>query len=221
MHNPRRWPRATLLGCTEVPITALHRFEAGYPVPRRWRTYRDANPDSATFHPIGGPLLSLTAFTLVPATAHAQYSAPEMSGGGAIGEKYHAEVRGRCGILTSTARFRASSSACWERKIDLVDDLGYAKTRFKDFRLVLRPSKKANFRMQYTPIDTRPTPSCSRNLVFNGISFPLAIPVSSQFNWNVWRLGYEYDLLYKSRGFVGSRSMAATWSSTRPWPRPC
>ena len=153
--------------------------------------------------PSAGLLLSLTAFTLVPATAHAQYSAPEMSGGGAIGEKYHAEVSGTLWNPDLYGQISSEQFGLLGTKIDLVDDLGYAKTRFKDFRLVLRPSKKAKFRVQYTPIQYEADTKLRRNLVFNGISFPLAIPVSSQFNWNVWRLGYEYDVLYKSRGFVG------------------
>jgi hypothetical protein len=88
-------------------------------------------------------------------------------------------------------------------QIDLLGDLGYTKTRFKDLRIVLRPSKKSRFRIQYTPIQYEAETSLAREVVFNGIKFPLAVPIESQFSWKVWRFGYEYDFLYKPRGFVG------------------
>ena len=42
-----------------------------------------------------------------------------------------------------------------------------------------------------------------RDLIFNGQKFPVSLPISSEFDWNVWRLGYEYDFVYRDRGFVG------------------
>ena len=29
------------------------------------------------------------------------------------------------------------------------------------------------------------------------------LPLQSEFQWNVWRFGYEYHFFYRSRGFVG------------------
>ncbi len=43
-----------------------------------------------------------------------------------------------------------------------------------------------------------------RTVVFNGIDFNAALPITSEFDWKVWRLGYEYDMVYRSRGFVGA-----------------
>jgi hypothetical protein len=148
-------------------------------------------------------LLALVMTTLlVPATAQAQYGAPGLSSS-AIGENYHIEISGTIwnpdlfGLISSEQFGQVGT------KIDFITDLGYAKTRFRDMRLVLRPSRKSKFRIQYTPVVYEAETSFKRNIVFNGISFPLSIPIESTFGWKVWRFGYEYDVVYASRGYVG------------------
>lgn len=142
------------------------------------------------------------AALIAPVQALAQYSAPD-SGSSAIGEKYHVELGGTlwnpdlAGVISSE-QFKITGS-----QINLLTDLGYTKTRFKDVRIVLRPSKKSKFNIQYTPIQYEAETTFKQVLVFNGIKFPVNVPVESHFSWKVWRLGYEYDFLYKPRGFVG------------------
>ncbi len=68
----------------------------------------------------------------------------------------------------------------------------------------MRPATKHKFKLQYTPMSYTSTTTFQRNIVFNGILYPLAVPVTSEFDWNVLRFGYEYDFLYKSRGYVGA-----------------
>lgn len=148
-------------------------------------------------------LAACAALTLLlPAAARAQYGAPELTSE-AVGERYHVELGG---TLWNPSVFGVISSAqlgIIGSQINLVDDLGYEQTRFKDFRVVLRPTKKAKFRLQYTPAVYLAQTVLRRNIVFNGINFPVSVPVESQFGWKVWRFGYEYDLFYRSRGFVG------------------
>lgn len=88
-------------------------------------------------------------------------------------------------------------------QIDFTNDLGYEQTRFGDMRLVLRPGRKTKFRVQYTPIAYEASTEFKRDIVFNGIKFPVAIPVESRFEWKVLRLGFEYDIVSNDRGFVG------------------
>jgi len=148
------------------------------------------------------PLAVALAALVAPVGALAQYSAPD-AGGSAIGENYHVELGGTlwnpdlAGTISSE-QFKIAGS-----KIDLLTDLGYTKTRFKDVRIVLRPTKKSKFNIQYTPIQYEAETSFKQDLVFNGIKFPVNVPVESHFTWKVWRLGYEYDFVYKPRGFVG------------------
>jgi hypothetical protein len=87
--------------------------------------------------------------------------------------------------------------------IDFVNDLDFRKTQFLDGRLVLRPSKKSKFRVQYTPVRYSADSALSRSIVFNGILYPVNVPVKSTFDWKVWRFGYEYDFFYTNRGFIG------------------
>ncbi len=144
-----------------------------------------------------------TSALMLPATARAQYGAPDLSSSTAVGEKYHVEFSG---TLWNPDLFGNISSEQFGQvgtTIDFIDDLGYTKAQFKDMRIVLRPTKKAKFRIQYTPVVYQAETSLKRNVVFNGIVFPLAVPIESSFGWKVWRFGYEYDFLYTSRGFVG------------------
>ena len=100
--------------------------------------------------------------------------------------------------VVSSEQFRQLGS-----DIDVVKDLGFKPTRFGDMRIVLRPSKKSRFRVQYTPIRYEATSSLQRSIVFNGQRFDVALPIQSAVEWKVWRFGYEYDFLYLPRGFVG------------------
>ena len=145
----------------------------------------------------------LTALALLlPSMAQAQYGAPEIDAR-AVGEKYHVEVSG---ALWNPDVFGVISSEQFGQlgtKIDFTQDLSYKKTRFKDLKIVLRPSRKSKFRIQHTPIRYDAETILKREIKFNGQKFPLALPINSEFNWNVWRIGYEYDFLYKPRGYVG------------------
>jgi hypothetical protein len=139
---------------------------------------------------------------LIPTPAAAQYGAPELEAT-TTGEDYRIELSGTlwnpnlAGIISSQRLGLIGSN------IDFIDDLGFTQTRFKDVRVVLRPSRKSRFRVQYTPVSYTAETSLKRDLVFNGQKFPLNLPVQSQFDWKVWRFGYEYDVIYRDRGFVG------------------
>jgi hypothetical protein len=87
--------------------------------------------------------------------------------------------------------------------IDFVKDLGFKNTRFPDLRVVLRAAKKHKFRVQYTPVSYSGEAVINRNIVFNGILYPVNMPVNSTFDWKVWRFGYEYDIIYRDRGYFG------------------
>jgi hypothetical protein len=155
---------------------------------------------SASVHFLAGAVALSALF--VPATAHAQYEAPGLSQS-AIGEKYFVEVTGSLWSPDLAGQISSEQFGLIGSQIDFAEDLGYTATRFRDLRIVLRPTQKAKFRIQYTPIRYAADTSFNRTIVFNGIAYPVGVPVESSFDWKVWRFGYEYDFLYKSRGFVG------------------
>jgi hypothetical protein len=140
----------------------------------------------------------------MPAPAAAQFRVPVPdSGFRPVGERYHVEV---AGTFWNPALFGRITSDSFDRigdAIDLGDDLGYERTRLRDFRLVLRPTERVRLRLQRTPARYSAETTFDREIVFGGTSFPVSVPIISDFSWTVLRGGFEYDFLYRSRGFVG------------------
>ena len=56
---------------------------------------------------------------------------------------------------------------------------------------MLRPAKKHKFRFEYTPIKYQAETVLQRDIVFNGIEFPIALPVESEITWRAYRFAYE------------------------------
>lgn len=148
-----------------------------------------------------GTLVCVVACLLTGQTA--AWAQTESAPRRAIGETYRIEIAGGMwqpdvsGIVSSE-QFGIPGSA-----IDFVSDLGFETTRFTDGRLVLRPAKKHKFRVQYTPVSYSAESRLTRNLVFNGQTYAINLPVNSTFDWKVWRFGYEYDVIYTDRGYFG------------------
>jgi len=122
----------------------------------------------------------------------------------AIGETYHFEVSGSLWDPTPSIFINSESlEGILGSRIDFVEDLGIESSWFRQLKLVGRPAMKHKFRFEYTPIKYEASAVLQRNLVFNGILFPVAIPVESEIKWRAYRFAYEYDFFYRDRGFVG------------------
>ena len=120
-----------------------------------------------------------------------------------VGEAYHVEVLG--GMWHPTPELTISSDAFGiaGTSIDFTTDLGIAAKRFGELRVRLRPGRKHRFRIDYVPISYAATSVIERRLVFRGIAFDVGVPVSSTITWKTWRLGYEYDIIHRPRGYFG------------------
>lgn len=155
--------------------------------------------------PIRRALVCVYAVAMLGAAlpASAQYGAPPTSNR-ATGENYHVEISGSLWDPTP-AIFISSESieGILGSRIDFVEDLGIEKTWFTQLKVVLRPSTKHKFRFEYTPIKYEASSVLRRDIVFNGIEFPIAVPVESEIIWRAFRFAYEYDFVYHDRGFVG------------------
>jgi hypothetical protein len=150
------------------------------------------------------PVLCL-AFLLSAVPAQAQYGAQAASER-ATGENYHVEVGGFFWNPSPTIAIQSqvNSIIAPGTLIDFVEDLGIEQTRFRQLKVVLRPATKHKFRFEYTPIEyVQPNGTLRRNIIFNGITYNLALPVATTLKWNAYRFGYEYDLIYRDRGFFG------------------
>ena len=140
--------------------------------------------------------------TLGAAPAHAQYSVKGASEA-ATGERYHVEFTGALWNPTPDIIISSESLGIVGSQIDFVNDLGIAKKRFRQMKVVLRPAKKHKFRFEYTPITYDAEGQLTAEVVFNGIKFPVTLPVTTNLQWKAYRFGYEYDFISRDRGFVG------------------
>jgi hypothetical protein len=141
-------------------------------------------------------------FGVAAVPAHAQYSVKESSDP-ATGEQYHLEISGFLWNPTPDIVISSESLGIVGSNIDFVNDLGIAKTRFKQLRVVLRPARKHKLRFEYTPISFDAKGQLTADVIFNGIRFPVTFPVATNLQWKAYRFGYEYDFISRNRGFVG------------------
>jgi hypothetical protein len=143
------------------------------------------------------------AFVLSAVPASAQY-APRGSSDRATGENYRIEFGGFFWNPTPDMVIQSEEFGIIGSQIDLVQDLGLEKSRFGQIKATLRPGTKHKLRFEYTPINyEQPAGELRRNIVFNGITYPIALPVATTFKWNAYRFAYEFDFLYRDRGFLG------------------
>jgi hypothetical protein len=139
---------------------------------------------------------------IAPTAAHGQFRTPD-GGFQPVGERYHVEVAGTFWNPVLSGRLAGDSFDVVGDAIDLARDLGYDRSRLKDFRVVVRPTPRVRLRMQHTPVRYAAQTTFDRQIVVKGTSFPVSVPIVSDFGWTVWRGGFEYDVVYRSRGFVG------------------
>jgi hypothetical protein len=139
---------------------------------------------------------------MIASTAHAQYGTRPL-GSTAVGEKYNVELGVEFWTPSRDIQIASESLGIVGTTIDAVTDLGFEKETFRDWRLVLRPSKKFKFRLGYTPIRYQAEATLERTIIFNGQQYSIGLPVNTDFDWKAWRFGLEYDFVYGSHGFAG------------------
>ena len=139
---------------------------------------------------------------LTAAPARAQYGAAPSDR--ATGETYHVEVGGYFWFPTPAIAITSESlPGIPGSRIDFVKDLQIENTKFRQLKIVLRPATKHKFRFEYTPIKYEAVGSLTADIVFNGIRYPVTFPVNTNLQWKAYRFGYEWDFVYRDRGFVG------------------
>ena len=140
--------------------------------------------------------------SLAAVPAWAQYAVKHISDP-ATGEKYHVEVGGYFWYPTPDIAITSESLGIIGSRIDFVTDLGIEKTRFKQLKVVLRPTQKHKLRFEYTPITYDAVGTIKREIVFNGQKYPVSLPVATNLQWKAYRFVYEYDFVSHDRGFFG------------------
>jgi hypothetical protein len=147
--------------------------------------------------------LGAVALLATATPASAQYQGMP-STNRATGEKYNVEIFGGLWYPSPDIVINSESlQGIVGSDIDLVEDLGVERTWFTQIRVVGRPAEKHKFRFEYTPIRYQAETVLERDIIFNGIVFPVRVPIESEMSWRAYRFGYEWDFVYKDRGFVG------------------
>jgi hypothetical protein len=145
-------------------------------------------------------LLAATALLVPPSTAEAQLSRADP----ATGERYTVEFAYGWWRPEPDITVSSESLGIPGTDIDFAEDFDYQSKRLPEFRVALRPARKHKFRLDYVPISYSVEGArLRRAITFNGQTFPVDLPVNTDTTWNTWRFGYEYDFLYRDRGFLG------------------
>ena len=121
----------------------------------------------------------------------------------AVGERYHFEMVIAWWDAEPTLVLNSTSIDIPGTDVDLINDLGIEKKRLRDIRLALRPAKKHKFRFHYLPIEYEAEATLQTEFVFNGQRYRVGLPVQTTATMTTYRVGYEYDFFYASRGFAG------------------
>ena len=121
-----------------------------------------------------------------------------------VGEDYHVEIAFNFWNATAEPVVNSEALGILGTDINLVDDLGLEQKVLKDWRVVLRPGTKHRLHVDYLPMNyDQPDGQVNREFIFNGLRYPVGLPVATTAEFKTWRFGYEYDFLYKPRGFLG------------------
>jgi hypothetical protein len=148
--------------------------------------------------------LCLAAGLAAAVPAEAQYKPRKPGSNMATGESYHVEVGGSIWNPTPEIVISSESLGIVGDDVDFVKTLGLPTNKFRQFKLVLRPGMKHKFRLERTLINYDGQKTVDTSFVFNGQRYTVGLPVTSELDWKAYRFGYEYDFVYKSRGFVGA-----------------
>lgn len=145
-------------------------------------------------------LVVCAAVLLWSVPASAQYP---VASSRAVGEQYN--IEGAISWWNPVPELIVSSESLGipGDNIDLSRDLGILQKRLPEFRFVLRPATKHKFRLSYLPIKYSAETVIQREFVFNGQRYRIGLPVNTEADLTTWRFGYEFDFIYRSRGYLG------------------
>ncbi len=147
--------------------------------------------------------LCLFAGLCAATPAEAQYAPRRPAGNRATGETYRVELGASMWNPTPDIVISSESLGINGDNVDFVNTLGIEKTKFRQLKLVARPGVKHKFRVEYTPIKYNALNTVNTSFVFNGQRYSIGLPVTSELLWKAYRFGYEYDFIYRDRGFLG------------------
>jgi hypothetical protein len=146
-------------------------------------------------------VLALAALLLVASRADAQFSrAPDV----APGEDFHVELGAMFWQPTPTLVIgTAALDALGAHSVDFGQEFAIEDKRFTEFRVVAHPGRKHKIRFSYVPVRYDKDAVLQRTVTFGGRTFNIGLPANAELEWDLWRFGYEWDFVSRSRGLIG------------------
>jgi hypothetical protein len=86
-------------------------------------------------------------------------------------------------------------------EVDFVEEFGIEDKMFPEFRAVLGRNHK--FRLSYVKFDYAEDATIQRTFTFQGRTFTVGAPATTDIRWDLWKFGYEWDFVSRERGFLG------------------
>lgn len=86
-------------------------------------------------------------------------------------------------------------------EVDFVQEFGIEDAWFPEFRATVGRNHK--FRFSYVKINYDAEATIQRTFTFQGRTFTVGAPASTDINWDLFKLGYEWDIVSRPQGFFG------------------
>jgi hypothetical protein len=86
-------------------------------------------------------------------------------------------------------------------EVDFVREFGIEKKWFPEFRGTLGRSHK--FRLSYVKFNYEADATIQRTFTFQGRTFTVGAPATTDIEWDLWKFGYEWDFVSNNQGFFG------------------
>jgi hypothetical protein len=145
-------------------------------------------------------LALLCLLILGASRAEAQFNAPDP----APGEDFNVELGLMFWSPTPELNIQTGAlAALGESEVDFVQEFGIEEKRFTEFRAVLKAGRKHKIRFSYLPVEYTEEAVLSRTITFGGRTFNVGLPATADLEWRMWRIGYEWDVVARDRGFFG------------------
>jgi len=138
------------------------------------------------------------ALLLVAARAEAQFTPREEL---VPAEDFHVELG--TAFWTPQPALSLTTGDARVGTVDFVREFGIGKERFRELRIVLKPGRKHKLRFSRVPLKYNEDAVLERTITFQNLTFPTTANANANINWDLYRFGYQWDVVSMPRGFVG------------------
>jgi len=118
------------------------------------------------------------------------------------GERFHVEFATMWWWASPTFELQSGSLAeIGNTSVDFTTTFGLTRERFSDLRAVGKLARKHRLRFSYVRMRYEAATTLSSPIVFGDRQFRGA--TSASVNWDLWRFGYQWNFISRSRGLLG------------------